>query len=249
MLSDALVMENVGEWVTACDVQQRFMQHAIPAIHELDYSARCRQVDKLGGDCYDFLPLSDNRLALGIGDASGKGLAAALMISNVQSSLRTAALFAGNDVAAVLGAVNRQVHASSSAERYATLFYGVFDRRARTLRYVNAGHNPPIVIRRDGSIEWLDTGGAPVGMFSDWRYEEGAVPLSSGDLLLAYTDGVIEAVNPFGEEWALLGLRRAVAKSRAQCAGDLVDEIFTSMDEFSHGRQTDDATVVVLRVP
>jgi sigma-B regulation protein RsbU (phosphoserine phosphatase) len=248
MLSDALVIENHRDWVTACDVQQRFMQHAIPAIHSLDYSARCRQVEKLGGDCYDFQPLADNRLALAVGDASGKGLAAALMISNVQSSLRTAALFAANDAAAVLGAVNRQVHASSFAERYATLYYGVFDGRARILRYVNAGHNPPIVIRRDGSIQWLETGGAPVGMFSDWPYEAGAIELRSGDLLLAYTDGVIEAVNPFGEEWGLEGLQTAAAECRAQCADDMVRAIFRSMDEFSHGCQTDDATVVVLRV-
>ena len=93
----------------------------------------------------------DHRLALTIGDASGKGLAAALMMSNVQSSLRTATLFTGNEAAAALTAVNRQVYASSLANRYATLFYGIFDGAARTLRYVNAGHNPPMVMRRDGS--------------------------------------------------------------------------------------------------
>jgi phosphoserine phosphatase RsbU/P len=248
MLSDALVTDVCRDWVTACDVQQRFMQHPIPAIHTLDYSARCRQVNKLGGDCYDFLPLADSRLALAIGDASGKGLAAALMISNVQSSLRTAALFTGGAVATVLGAVNRQVYASTFAERYATLFYGVYEERTRALQYVNAGHNPPIVIRRDGSTEWLESGGAPVGMFSDWPYEKGAVKLSSGDLVLAYTDGVIEAENPLGEEWGLAGLRRAAAESRARSADDMVCQIFASMDEFSHGRQTDDATVMVLRV-
>src|SRR5437667_9668093 len=141
----------------------------------LDYGALCRQIRALGGDCYSFIPLKSDQLALVVGDASGKGLAAALMISNVQSSLRTAALFTGNDRAAVLGAVNRQVHATSLADRYATLFYGVFDGATRTLRYVNAGHNPPMVIRRDGSVVWLETGGAPVGMFPDWTYEEGAV--------------------------------------------------------------------------
>jgi serine phosphatase RsbU (regulator of sigma subunit) len=99
MLSDALGMENRREWAAACDVQQRFMQHPVRAIDFLDYSARCRQVHELGGDCYDFVPLADRRLALAVGDASGRGLAAALMISNVQSSLRTAALFSGDDPA------------------------------------------------------------------------------------------------------------------------------------------------------
>ncbi len=248
MPGNAAVMETFSDWTAACEVQQRFMQHLGTTIDTLSYSARCRQVGELGGDCYDFLPLSNNRLALAVGDASGKGLAAALMISNVQSSLRTAASFAENNVAAVLGAVNRQVYASSLADRYATVFYGVFDEATRTLRHVNAGHNPPMVIRRDQSIIWLETGGPPVGMFPDFTYVESAVQLNPGDLVVAYTDGVTEAVNPAGEEWGVEGLQKAAAESEAQCADDLVHEIFASMDEFSRGRQTDDATVIVLRV-
>src|ERR1700735_1345852 len=115
------------------------------------YSARCRQVRALGGDCYNFIPLKNHHLALVVGDASGKGLAAALMIANVQSSLRTAALFTGDDLAALFKVVNHQAYASSSEDRYATLFYGVFDGSTRTMRYVNAGHNPPVVMRRDGT--------------------------------------------------------------------------------------------------
>jgi sigma-B regulation protein RsbU (phosphoserine phosphatase) len=248
MPTHASAVENCREWETAFDVQQRFMQHPGPAIANLDYSARCRQVHALGGDCYDFAPSANDRLALAVGDASGKGLAAALMISNVQSSLRTAELFLGNDGAAVLGAVNRQLHASSLADRYATLFYGVFDGTTRTMRYVNAGHNPPMVMRRDGSIDWLETGGAPVGMFPDWRYEEGTVQLNAGDLVLAYTDGLIEAANSVGEEWGTEGFRTSVADSRGRCADDIVNAVFTSMDAFSGGRQSDDATLAVLRV-
>ncbi len=248
MTSDAVALEPYGQLAAACEVQQRFMQHWTPEIDTLSYGARCRQVCELGGDCYDFAQLPDRRLALAVGDASGKGLAAALMISNVQSSLRTAALFASNDLAGMLEAVNRQVHAASLAGRYATLFYGIFDPARRTLRYVNAGHNSPIVIRRDGSILWLESGGAPVGMFPDSKYEEGAVQLRPGDLVLAYTDGVIESANAAGEEWQVEGLLSAVTGSGARCADDIVDAIFTSMDEFSCGCQTDDATVVVLRV-
>jgi sigma-B regulation protein RsbU (phosphoserine phosphatase) len=249
MTSDARVVDVSADWAIACDVQQRFMQGLAPVIETLDYGARCRQVRELGGDCYDFVPLADQRLALTIGDASGKGLAAALMIASVQSALRTAASLSGSDLAAVVGVVNRQVHASSLAHRYATLFYGVFDGATRKLQYVNAGHNPPMVIRRNGSVIWLEASGAPVGMFPDWTYEEGAVQLNRGDLVVAYTDGVIEAVNPAGEEWGVEGLRRAVTKSDAECAEDIVHAIFTSMDEFSQGGQADDATVAVLRIP
>ena len=95
--------------------------------------------------------------------------------------------------------MNQQAYSSSSEDRYATLFYGVFDGLTRTLRYVNAGHNPPVVIRRDGSMHWLETGGAPVGLFADSEYGEGIVKLEAGDLLIAFTDGLIEATNQKGE--------------------------------------------------
>lgn len=248
MAIDAVVMEPASEWMAAFEVQHRFLQHWGPTIDTLDYSARCRQMGDLGGDFYDFVTLPENHLALAVGDASGKGLAAALMISNVQSSLRTAALFAGNNRAMALEAVNRQVYGSSLAARYATLFYGIFDGANRVLHYVNAGHNPPIVIRPDGSVVWLKTGGAPVGLFPDSIYEEGSIQLNPGDLLLAYTDGVIEALNPWGREWGTEGLRIAATESDAQSADDIVEAIMQSMHKFSHARQTDDATVVAVRV-
>ena len=248
MGSETLVMDDRREWATACDVQQRFMRPPAPAMDAVEYSAKCRQAHEVGGDCYDFVPLADTRLALVVGDASGKGLAAALMISNVQSSLRTAVLFRGNDGPAMLRTVNRQIYATSLSDRYATLFYAVLDETTRTLRYVNAGHNPPIVMRRDGSIDWLETGGAPMGMFPDWAYEESVVQLNSGDMVVAYTDGVSEAESPFGELWGVEGLRKAAAGNRAKSVNEIVNAIFESMDEFSHRHQADDATVVVLRV-
>jgi len=107
MRMDASVVESGHEWATACAVQQRFMQHTAPECGLFDYSALCRQAHQLGGDCYDFAPLAHQRLTVMVGDASGKGFAAALMISTVQSSLRTAALFTGGDPAALLGIVNR----------------------------------------------------------------------------------------------------------------------------------------------
>jgi serine phosphatase RsbU (regulator of sigma subunit) len=133
MRMDAGVVESGHEWATACAVQQRFMQHTAPECGLFDYSALCRQAHQLGGDCYDFAPLAHQILTVMVGDASGKGFAAALMISTVQSSLRTAALFTGGDPAALLGIVNRQVYASSLTNRYAKLLYGVFDEVAGTL--------------------------------------------------------------------------------------------------------------------
>lgn len=250
MTTEQMVVDVSQDWVLACDVQQGFMQAPCFGCEAFDYSARCRQIRALGGDCYSFLPLNNDRLALVVGDASGKGLAAALMIANVQSSLRTAALFTGDDLAALHKAVNHQVYTSSSEDRYATMFYGVFDGSSRILRYVNAGHNPPVVLRRDGSMHCLETGGAPVGLFPDSEYEEGSIKLESGDLVFAFTDGLIEALNPYGEEWGVHGLLKA-ASGGVQCsqdAGQLVDLIFNSMDDFSKQHQTDDATLAVVHV-
>src|SRR5579872_1827964 len=151
MPSDAVLMEISNEWTAACEVQQRFMQQPGSGIGTLDLSAHCRQAQELGGDFYDFVALPDNRVALAVGDASGKGLAGALMIANVQSSLRTAASFTGNKLAVTIAAVNRQVYGSSLADRYATLFYGVFDEDTLLLRYVNAGHLSPMVLRQKKS--------------------------------------------------------------------------------------------------
>lgn len=181
MTTEAMVVDVSQDWVLACDVQQSFM-HAPRRVRVpfLDYGGRCRQVRALGGDSYSFIPLKNDQFALVVGDASGNGLPAALMIASVQSSLRTAALFTGDDWAALLKIVNQQTYTSSSENRYATLFYGVFDVSTRILRYVNAGHNPPIVIRRDGSMRCLEAGGTPVGLFADSEYEEGSTKLESG---------------------------------------------------------------------
>src|SRR5579862_8683144 len=250
MTTDEMVVDVSQDWMLASNVQQRFMQSLGWANASVDYSAQCRQVRALGGDCYDFIQLADDRLALVVGDASGKGLAAALMIANVQASLRTASLFTGNDLAALLKVVNQQAYSSSLEDRYATLFYGVFDNAKRTLRYINAGHNPPAVLRRDGSVEWLETSGAPVGMFPDSIYEEQIVELAAGDLVIAYTDGVVEATDQNGEEWGVQGLLRAAVYGAqgSRNAGDLVNLMLDSMDHFSQGHQTDDATLAVVRV-
>jgi len=248
MATEEMVVDVSQDWVLACDVQQGFMQAPSAVNDLLDYSARCRQVRALGGDCFSFMPLKDDCLAFVIGDASGKGLAAALMMANVQSSLRTAALFTGHDPKELLRVVNHQVYCSSPDDRYATLFYGVFEGSSRTLRYVNAGHNPPVVIRKDGSIQLLETGGAPVGLICGSEYREGSITLESGDVVVAYTDGVIEATNLSGEEWEVEGLLAAARGAQSAQACDLVDGLFASMDDYSKGRQTDDATLAVVRV-
>jgi len=247
-MSDTMIVDVSQDWETACDVQQGFMHFAVPVAEGINYSARCRQLRALGGDCYDFIPLAHNRLALAIGDASGKSLPAALMIANVQSSLRTAALFAGEYPGAVLGAVNRQLHTSSLADRFATLFYGVYDPSTRLLRYASAGHCRLIVIRQDGSLTWLDGTGFPLGLFTESIYEEKTLRLRPGDTVIAYTDGVSEATNRLGVEWGVDGIKKAAVENKARRAEEIVDAIFVSLDQYSQGQLTDDATVAVMHI-
>lgn len=250
MTTDDMVIDVSQDWVLASHIQQGFMRLPGSNPSSTNYGARCRQLCALGGDCFDFMPLTDNHLALVVGDASGKGMAAALMIAKIQSSLQTAALFAGNSLASLFKVVNLQTYTSTPDNQYATLFYGVFDSATRTLQYVNAGHNPPVILRADGSIEWLELGGPPIGMFPDASYKTNFHQLNPGDLLIAYTDGVVETTNPKGEEWGVRGLLRAATDFEPHGASvtDLVESIFDSMDHFSNDSQTDDATVAVLRV-
>jgi sigma-B regulation protein RsbU (phosphoserine phosphatase) len=248
MTNDDTVVDVSQDWLRACSLQEQFMREPARGLCRLDYGASCRQLCALGGDCYDFSCEADGQLTMLVGDASGKGVAAALMMASVQASLQTAARFTGDDLAALLRVVNAQACASSPADRYATLFYGVVDPAARRLRYVNAGHNAPLVLRRDGSADWLEPSGAPVGLFPDAIWRERVVRLQPGDRVFAYTDGVTEACSPSGEEWGVRGLLQAAQVRGMRSADELIRSILDEMDDFSGGIQTDDATLAVLRV-
>lgn len=248
MITESVVVDVSQDWMTACGLQERFMETPCAKTQGLTYHARCRQMRALGGDCFHFVHLPGRRVALAIADASGKGLPAALIIANVQSSVRTAALFAPKDPAAVVTAVNRQLHACSPADRYATLFYGVFDEHTRTLRYVNAGHNPAPVIRGDGTITWLEACAPPVGLFAETAYQSQAIKLFPGDLIVAYTDGIVEATNTAGEEWGIKGLLAAVKRCRTRQPESIVGATFAALDKFSGDNQTDDATILAALV-
>jgi sigma-B regulation protein RsbU (phosphoserine phosphatase) len=248
MITESVVVDVSLDWVVACGLQERFMETSCAQTQRLTYNARCRQMRALGGDCFHFVPLPSRRVTLAVADASGKGLPAALIIANVQSSLRTAALFAPGDPAAVVTAVNRQLHACSPVDRYATLFYGVFDENTWTLHYVNAGHNPAVVIRGGGEVTWLEASAPPVGFFAETVYQAQAVQLYPRDLIVAYTDGIIEATNTASQEWGVDGLLAAVKRCRTRQPESIVEAAFAALDQFSGENQTDDATVLAALV-
>ena len=247
MITESVVVDVSQDWVVACGLQERFMEIPCAKTQRLTCNARCRQMRALGGDCFHFVPLPGRRVALAVADASGKGLPAALIIANVQSSLHTAALFAPEDPAAVVTAVNRQLHACSPVDRYATLFYGVFDEQ-RTLHYVNAGHNPAVVIRPGGAVTRLEACAPPVGLFAETVYQAQAVQLYPADLIVAYTDGIVEATNTASEEWGVGGLLKTVRRCRTRQPESIVEAAFAALDEFSEDNQSDDATILAALV-
>ncbi len=249
MTTNEPIIDVSQDWLQACSVQEHFMRAPVGTHARLDYSASCRQLRALGGDCYDFTCLADDRLATLVGDASGKGVAAALMMTGVQASLRTASLFTGDNLPALIRAANLQVCFSSLASRFATLVCGILDPATRTLRYVNAGHNSPALLHADGSVDWLEPTGPPIGLFTDAVWQEETLRLRPGDTLLLYTDGVIEACDPSGREWGIDGLLAAARPpSQSASANDLVHSVLDSMLQFCCGHPADDVTLAVLRV-
>ena len=202
----------------------------------------------MGGDYYDFLMLPGGRVGFAIGDISGKGVPAALLMAGLQASLRAQTPQGANDLSSLMGNLNRLLHEASPANRYATFFYGQLDASTRDFTYVNAGHNAPMLFR-GREILRLTTGGPVVGLLPEAPYEQATVRLEPGDVLVAFTDGVSEAMNAADEEWGEVRLIAAVQGSGGLPARELLDRIMAGADSFAAGApQHDDMTIVVLRV-
>jgi sigma-B regulation protein RsbU (phosphoserine phosphatase) len=236
----------------AREVQERLFPQRLPEIAGLDYFGRCRTALGVGGDYYDFLALPDGKLGVALGDVSGKGIAAALTMASLQASLRADAMRAGNDIAGLITRVNAMLYDASTEDRYATLFYAQYDPAAHRLSYVNAGHCPPILLHaaaKHGAVERLDqAGGTVVGLLPECAYEQAEVSLAPGDLLVIYTDGFSEAMNPDLTEWGEERLIQAIVACNGFPARDSITRIMQAADAFAAGApQSDDMTLVILR--
>jgi len=235
----------------AREVQERLFPQTLPVIAGLDYAGHCRPALGVGGDYYDFLVLPQGHLGIAVGDVSGKGIAAALMMASPQASLRGEATRAPENLAAAVANINRLVYEVSSANRYATFFYGQYDPATRNFAYVNAGHNPPMLFhcsQASWSITRLEVGGTVVGLLEGVPFQQGNVMLKPGDILVAYTDGVSEAMNSADEEWGEQRMIQTVESCDGLRAQEIMQRVFTAADTFVAGaKQHDDMTLVVLR--
>jgi phosphoserine phosphatase RsbU/P len=237
----------------AREVQERLFPQKLPEIGGLDYLGRCRTALGVGGDYYDFLALPGGKLGVALGDVSGKGIAAALMMASLEASLRAEAMRAGNDLGTIIESVNNMVYDASAEDRYATLFYAQYEPASRRLAYVNAGHCAPMVFRNSSpdDLERLDQAGGPgVGLMPDCKYEQAEIALLTGDVIVIYTDGISEAMNPSLEEWGEERVAKVARDATSLCAEKIIAKIVEAADAFAAGApQHDDMTLVVLRVP
>ena len=237
--------EEKQELAEAQEIQHALLPKTIPQLAGYEISGEWQPARVVSGDYYDVLKCTETRAELCIADVIGKGMPAALLMSNLQAVIRAYACGAARP-REVAGTLNRIIRGNIMPGKFITLFYCRLDASASRLAYVNAGHNAPILVRGDGSCLRLATGGAALGVFKDWEYEEGEVEVAAGDRLVMFTDGVTEARGANDEEFGEDRLEELIRQSHEVSAGELQKRILAAVTEFCAGNFHDDATVLVL---
>ena len=231
----------------ASEIQKNLLPLGPPAVPGYDVYGVNVPARAVGGDYFDFLLLPGGKLALCVGDVSGKGMPAALLMANLQATLRSQILL-GLPVHQCVGNANFLLYHDTPPEKFATLFYGVLDTQSHVLTYCNAGHNPPWVLKSDGSVAELQTGGTALGFLEHFEYKQDQTSLQPGDVLLVYSDGITEAMTAderqFGEERLLKEARQAQAEPSETLAGAILDAVDSFTEE---APRSDDQTLVVAK--
>jgi serine phosphatase RsbU (regulator of sigma subunit) len=232
----------------AKQVQSRLLPQKAPALETLDYAGACIQARAVGGDYYDFLELGGGQLGLLLADIAGKGISGALLMAHLQASLRSQYAVALDDLPGLLERINRQLCDSTAASHFATLFFGCYEDRTRRLRYANCGHNPPLRLGLDGSVERLVTTAPVLGLLENWETTIEETQLTPGDTLLIFSDGISEAMSDRGDEFGDERLLEALRQHAELAPPDLLAALIRTVQGFSGREQEDDMTVVVARV-
>ena len=227
-------------------IQRGLLPTSTPQVAGIDLSVTWLPADGVGGDCFDTLGFGSS-LGVSIADIAGKGLPAALLMSNLQAAVRAFAQDAASP-ASINNSVNRLLCRNMASGRFATFCYARIDPAARRIVYSNAGHNPPLLLRGDGSVETLGDGGMVLGIFPDTQYDQSELSLRPGDRLLFYTDGITEARNPEGEEYGEDRLAAAALAVSAPEALAIKDAVLADVNAFTDGRFEDDATLIVVGI-
>lgn len=231
----------------AREIQKKLLPKEPPRVVGYSVAGLSEPAKRVGGDYFDFLDLGDQKLGLCVADVSGKGITAALLMSNVQATIRSHGRLAP-DVGACVSRTNDMLHASTDSDKFVTMFYGVLDTRTHRLEYCNAGHNPPIMLAGGGGLELLETGGPVLGVLPGFPYERGEAEFRPGQTLLVYSDGFSEAMNHRFEEFGDDRLRSSAESRAAMPPGDLLNALLSEVNAFcGDAPQTDDMTIMAVQ--
>jgi len=231
----------------AYEIQTNLLPKEAPVLAGYDIAGKNTPAKEVGGDYYDFLAVEEHKLAFCLGDVSGKGLPAALLMANLQAAVRSQAM-AGTSLTSCLERANALLYRNTSPEKFATLFFGCLDAAGHILHYCNAGHNHPFLIGNEAKPLRLSAGGLALGCFESFPFEESQVALHPGDQLIVFSDGISEAVNGAGEEFGEARICELFAAHRDMPAAALIETIFTAVGEHARNQpQMDDMTMVVVK--
>ncbi|MBZ5583493.1 MAG: SpoIIE family protein phosphatase, partial [Acidobacteriia bacterium] len=242
-----------SELEIAREVQNQLFPRDVPNIKTLELKGVCRPARVVSGDYYDFMSLPGAEAAFAIGDVAGKGISAALLMATIQSAMRTQ-LSASNgsaphrfSAAKLVAQLNRQLYANTTPEKYATFFFALYDETRHALTYTNAGHLPPMLVRR-GEFTNLNPTGTVVGAFPFAKFDERTVELEDGDILVAYTDGIVEPENPYGEMFGEGRLKELVLRYTFADSSEIIARIMDAVVQWTGSSELqDDMTMVVAR--
>jgi sigma-B regulation protein RsbU (phosphoserine phosphatase) len=225
-------------------IQRGLLPAALPETGGIKLASSWKPANGVGGDCFDVLTFPNGAVGITIADVAGKGVPAALLMSNLQAAVRA---FAQEGVApaAVCANVNRLLCRNMASGRFVTFCYAYIDPTRRKLSYANAGHNPQLIVRAAGAVDLLVPGGTVLGVFSESTYEQGDVALAPGDRLVFYTDGITEGRNPAGEEFGEEQLAAAAIRHRSLSAEEMLGSVLRDVEQFNAGAYEDDATLIV----
>ena len=235
------------ELVIATQVHSRLFPQSMPQLKSLEYAGACIPARAVGGDYYDFLSLGPDRLGFVIADVAGKGIAAALLMANLQANLRSQFALALEQPQRMLQKVNRLFCDNTPDGAFATLFFGDYDDSSGYLRYVNCGHLCALLLRRDGSFDRLESTSTVLGIFKTWECAVGESSLRRGDLLALYTDGVTESMDHSAEEFGEDRLVESLRRHRELCPQSLLTSVVADVRAFSPHEQHDDITLIIAK--
>ena len=234
----------------ARQVQEQLYPKVTPALRTLKLTATCRPARMVSGDYYDYLALPDGRLALAVGDVAGKGISAALLMASIQAAMRMQLRLDGVaqlPTSQLVSDLNRQLHATTSPEKYATFFFAVYDEANGELKYTNAGHLAPLLMRNGVAIP-LEVSGTVIGAFPFAKYEENRIQMENGDLLVGYTDGITEPENEYGEEFGEARLIDLIAKNADREEKEILRIVLDAVTHWTSAEeQPDDMTLLLAR--